>query len=345
MLETLQKRAVKQFLIQRWFLIALIATVTIGMLWATPLAPLSRSRMLQNTIVASVMFLMALPLEASAVWRALSRPKAPLLAVSVSYGLLPLSAWAVSFLLTPDLGGGLLVAATTPCTLASASVWTRRAGGNDAVAILVTIITNLACFLVMPLWLLIMTGADFRDPDSNFDNEISLTKMGLNLCLLVVLPMACAQSLRWRQSLASWATKHKMSLGVLAQSGILAMVFLGSIKTSLSMRAESGGEALGIGSFLAMLAAVCSIHSIMFWCGVGLAKAAACSREDQIAVGFSGSQKTLMVGLLVAISLQVSILPMITFHVSQLFIDTLFADWLRKRAVQKHPSPELHGQI
>jgi sodium/bile acid cotransporter 7 len=336
--------AVRQFLIQRWFLIGLIAVVATGMYWSAPLAPLSRSKALQNAIVAGVLFLMALPLEARAMWRALSRPKAPLLAVLVTYGLLPLLAWAVSFVLTPDLGGGLLVASATPCTVASAAVWTRRAGGNDAVAILVTIITNLACFFVMPLWLFITAGANLRNADSNFANDISLTKMGLNLGLLVVLPMACAQVLRCRQPLANWATKHKMALGVLAQSGILAMVFLGSIKTGLSMREDSGNQALGIGDFLAMLVAVCAIHSIMFWCGLGLAKAAGCSREDQIAVGFSGSQKTLMVGLLVALSLQVSILPMITFHVSQLFIDTLFADWLRKHSTQGLPNSELQAE-
>ena len=32
--------------------------------------------------------------------------------------------------------------------VASAAVWTRRAGGNDAVALIVTISTNLACFLL-----------------------------------------------------------------------------------------------------------------------------------------------------------------------------------------------------
>jgi sodium/bile acid cotransporter 7 len=67
----------------------------------------------------------------------------------------------------------------------------------------------------------------------------------------------------------------------------------------------------------------------MLWVGVLLAKLARFSREDQIAVAFAGSQKTLMVGLLMAISLQVSILPMVAFHISQLFIDTLIADRFR----------------
>ena len=40
-----------------------------------------------------------------------------------------------------------------------------------------------------------------------------------------------------------------------------------------------------------------------------------------------------MVGLLLAIDLGVSILPMVTFHLGQLFVDTLIADrWARQGA-------------
>ena len=57
---------------------------------------------------------------------------------------------------------GILVVGAIPSTLASAAVWTRRAGGNDAVAILGTIVTNLSCFVVTPVWLFQMTGETVR---------------------------------------------------------------------------------------------------------------------------------------------------------------------------------------
>jgi sodium/bile acid cotransporter 7 len=68
----------------------------------------------------------------------------------------------------------------------------------------------------------------------------------------------------------------------------------------------------------------------MFWLGVRTARFCGFSRGDQIAVGFSGSQKTLMVGLLMAITLKVSILPMVAYHCLQLFVDTLIADAYRR---------------
>ncbi len=82
---------------------------------------------------------------------------------------------------------------------------------------------------------------------------------------------------------------------------------------------------------IAMLLAVCVVHVAMLWTGVTIAKLLRFSREDQIAVAFASSQKTLTVGLLVAMSLEVSILPMVWYHVSQLFIDTLIADRFRRQ--------------
>ena len=51
------------------------------------------------------------------------------------------------------------------------------------------------------------------------------------------------------------------------------------------------------------------------------------------AVGFAGSQKTLMVGLTLAIEYfpQAPILPVVAYHVCQLLVDTLVADWLKAR--------------
>lgn len=328
----------KQFLIQRWFLIALVVVLAIGTGFAQRLEPLTRYDLpgtnfpLRSAIVAAVMFLMAFPLEASAMWQAMRRPWPPLLAIGVTFGLLPLFAWGVSFGLNADLGGGLLVAAATPCTLASAAVWTRRAGGNDAVAILVTIITNLMCFIVTPLWLLAMTGESVSSPD------LSLAKMSMNLGSLVVVPMAAAQLLRLYKPLGTWATRQKQMIGVLAQCGLLAMVTIGAIQTGIRL-SDSAQSRLSAFDLIAMLAAVCLVHTVMLWVGVVLAKLARFSREDQIAVAFAGSQKTLMVGLLMAISLQVSILPMVAYHISQLFIDTLIADRYRANEPDKPATP------
>ena len=77
-----------------------------------------------------------------------------------------------------------------------------------------------------------------------------------------------------------------------------------------------------------MLAAVLVVHLAALWAGLFLARILGLPRPDQIAVAFAGSQKTLMVGLIVAISLQTTILPMVAYQVLQLLADTLIADRL-----------------
>lgn len=315
----------RKFLASRWFLIVLLVVLVVGIAAGTRLKGLADNRSLRDLVVAAVLFVMALPLEPRVIWRTIRRPLAPLLAILVTYGFLPLVAWAVSLLLGPELGPGLLVASTTPCTLASAAVWTRRAGGNDAVATLVTLITNSACFIMMPAWLAILIGQ--RADSVAFDFLDSVWQ----LAKLVVVPMLVAQLLRLWRPLGEFATRRRIPLGVLTQCGILYMVFIGSIQTGHQL---SGGRENGLGWFdiVLMLAAVNAVHLSMFWWGWRLAAWAGVSREDQIAVGFAGSQKTLMVGLKVSLDMQVSILPMVAFHVAQLLVDTLIADRFAKSA-------------
>ena len=258
------------------------------------------------------------------MWTSLRRPLAPLLACGVNLGLLPLFAWVIAAPLPTEMRLGLYVAAATPCTLASASVWTRRAGGNDAVAIMVTVLTNLSCFVITPLWMVFFTG---RSVDSE---SVQLGAMVYKLGLLVVLPMAGAQLLRrLSHKVGGWAVANKTALSVGAQLGILTMVLVGAIRTGMRLREPgSGGLAL---PFVAMLVAVLVLHLTMLFAGVFLGRVLGLRREDRIAVGFAGSQKTLMVGLQVAVDHGLSILPMVTYHVGQLLADTVVADWFRTR--------------
>ena len=316
---------VRRYLIHRWFLLTLMILLVSGIWFSDMLEPLAEIRELRYGVVAAVLFLMALPLQASVMGRTVWPPLAPGLGVAVNYGLLPMFAWVIARGLgwiNGDLAAGLLVAAATPCTLASAAVWTRRAGGNDAVAMLVTVLTNLSCFIVTPLWIFSLTGAR--------TSSLSMTAMIGQLAYLVVLPIFGAQLLRLYGPIGTWATRQKVPLGVLAQCGILAMIFIGSIQTGQRLFG-SGAETPGWLDLLWMVAAVMTVHLGMLSAGWSLAGLVGLGRPERIAVAFSGSQKTLMIGLQVAMECNITILPMVTYHVGQLFVDTLIADRLRQR--------------
>ena len=215
-----------RFLLNQWFLILLAAVLALGFMSPEPFAGFASATWIRNSIVATVLFFMALPLESRTMIRTLRRPQAALLASGVNMGLLPLMAWGISSLVEGDLAIGLIITAAAPCTLASAAVWTRRAGGNDAVAILVTILTNATCFLTTPFWILLATGRS---------TSIGLSDMIGRLGLLVVLTMVIAQVMRLSAPVAEFATRRKVLLSTLAQLGILSMVLIGSVNTSQNL--------------------------------------------------------------------------------------------------------------
>jgi solute carrier family 10 (sodium/bile acid cotransporter), member 7 len=313
---------VNKLIAQYWFLLGLAACFATGFWLHERLHPLAAHAMLRDGVIALCMFLMALPLEARAIGKTLRRPAAIVLAVLTSFLLLPLAARILQPLLTPDYAGGLLVAAVTPCTMASATVWTRKAGGNDIAATVVTVVTNLLCFFVTPCWLWLFTGSSTTDW-----GEARL--MVVRLFITVALPVVAAQLLRLSSPVAEFSLRRKEALGITSQLCILLMVLIGAIKTGQKLSTQTAsGDA--VAELALMVAVVLGLHFLMFWIGLALAKMCGLNRADQIAVGFAGSQKTLMVGMNVSIHQGFSVLPMITYHVGQLFIDTILADWLKR---------------
>jgi len=312
----------------------LAIVLSVGILGTRHLQWLVEKPEIRSTIVFTVLFLMAFPLKAGAIWNSLTRPTAPLLASGINYLIVPLIAWGLAPLLSAagiseNMVFGILVAASTPSTLASASVWTRRAGGNDAISMMVTIITNALCFLITPMWLTMMIGLEPGRTSDVFDPVQMIQK----LALLVVLPMVIAQLLRISPPIGRFATRNKTPMGVLAQFGVLSMIFLGSIQTGARI-ASAEGPSMFLVEIVGAILVVVSLHVSMLLLGVNLARRLGINREDAIAVGFSGSQKTLMVGLTVAIDLRYSVVPIVAYHVGQLLIDTVVADRYLQRTEQ-----------
>ena len=305
---------------KQWFLIALIVCLLGGYLFAEPFKPLVDQKWVRYSITALVMFLMAWSMETRQVLQSIRRPKAPLLASFLNLVWMPLAAWPMTFLFSEDWSAGVIATAATPCTLAAASVWTRRAGGNDVTSMMTTVITNACCFVVTPIWIGLL---------SQRESAIPITEMILKLFLLVLFPMLLAQLTRIHAPTAKWTTENKTKLSMVAQVGILLMIVLGSVQMGLLMD-EQPAE----GFWLAIvLLSICmtALHFGTLFLGILLARWIGCEPSDQIAVGFSSSQKTLMVGLTASMEMGISVLPIVVFHTIQLIGDTPVADWFKRR--------------
>src|SRR5262245_38467192 len=148
----------RDFLARSWFLLLLTAGVAVAAARPDVLRPLT-GRLPLRPVVALTLFLTALGLDGRRLWVALARPAPVVWALAVSYGAVPALAWAAGrFLPINDLQLGLFVIACGPCTLSSAVVWTRLAGGNDALALLVVVASTALSWLVTTLWLTLATG-------------------------------------------------------------------------------------------------------------------------------------------------------------------------------------------
>ena len=308
------------FLRRQWFLVALVLVLVGGFCFPEQFRGVAFADRFRRCVVFAVLFLMSLPMETAAVWQAIKRPWPALLASILNFGIVPILAFAVSRAFTGDLAIGVILAGASPCTMASAAVWTRRAGGNDAISILVTIITNSTCFVVTPLWLVTLLGQSV---------DIALWPMISNLVVLIVLPMTLGQIVRQWKPLGIWATQHKRRISSFAQSGILIMVLIGSTRIGLEF---DWRDQLTVPQFIAMCIGMVGLHLVCLFSFRHVAKILRMESADQIAVAIAGSQKTLMIALHIAINYfgGLAMLPMIVYHVGQLVFDTIIADvWVK----------------
>lgn len=338
------------FFLKRWFLISLSGLLIIGLLlgmsWSPQVKPIADAI---NPLVttATILFLMSFGLDTRQLQAAMRFPLPVALGSLLNIGLAPslgLSLMPLQGL--PDFRYGLLAAACVPCTMAAASVWTRKARGNDAVSLLVTLVTNSASIVVIPFWLA-MASAWFPLPSLPSANSsvvsgklLDLNRTVIELLLGVLSPIILGQLLRQPAKLNAWAARHKASLSNLAQALILLMVWTAAVKGGV--RIAQTQLVISPLSVAMVWASVIGVHLATLYVGLVLSRLLRIQRSDQIAVAFAGSQKTLPVGLLISdtlarqAGLSFAVFPMLLYHASQLFLDTVIAD----RYAAESPAPE-----
>ena len=335
-----------KFLLKQWFLRGLVACISCGLFLGTCLtssesaAPgpsvaaastfqaiaLKLQDFQTRGIVAFIMLLMAFSLDSQQLRASFQTPLPVLWAGLVNFAFIPVFGWCLSHLqMTQDYVYGLMIAASVPCTLAAASVWTRKARGNDAVSLLVTLTTNAACFVVTPFWLTLATR--------NQDVELELSDMIWRLVGTVLVPTLVGQGLRCVPRLARFATEHKTQIGVLAQSCVLVVVFVGATNAGVHLVGNSAGA--GIASTALVWISCIVMHLTAMCVGLTGARLFGFSRPDRTAIAFASSQKTLPIGLDIAVAyfsvVPFAVFPMLMYHASQLFIDTAIAGVFARR--------------
>ena len=324
-----------------WFLGALAVTIPVGLAagwepdrfppgWSPPGEWLSTS-----WLTAAVLFLMAFSLDSGKLLAAVAKPGPVLWAAACNVALVPLLAWPLSYTQgSIDFRLGLMIASASACTMAGASVWTRQAGGNDAVSLLVTLLTNGLCFATAPAVLLVTTGRSV-----SFD----VWALMVRLLLTAALPMAVGQAVRAVPLFGRLAKGRRSLWGNLALALVLGIVFTGAARAGRTLGAAGVGGGL-IGAIGWAWVSCVLVHAAAMAVAYFAAGPLGFGREERIACAFAGSQKTLPIGLLIATGadmfgdpnllgpgrgVPLAVFPMLMYHASQMFLDTAVASRMR----------------
>lgn len=346
-----------QFLQKRWFLICLTLLIAAGIAlggWYPLQVKPSAEAVNPLVTTALILFLMSFSLETRQLRAALRAPLPVGLGMILSIGLAPLLGLA----LMPvqglvDFRYGLLVATAVPCTMAAASVWTRKAHGNDAISLLVTLTTNLASVATIPFWLSIATwafpfavsAADAGTISLQTGGLLDLRRTVLELVGGVLVPIFLGQGCQQIKRFSTWGRLYKSQIGVASQVLILIMVWTASAKGGI--RLSQTHVTISLASILLVWGSVIVVHLATLYAGLYSARGLGITRADQIAVAFAGSQKTLPVGLLVSealsrqAGLSFAVFPMLMYHASQLFLDTLIVEQFLSEESPSSSTPEV----
>ncbi len=337
-----------EYLKKRWFLTCLIVVIPLGLMigfeipreWVESFSTNVMGRV-SRCIVAFVLFLMSVTLDIRKLTAAIKAPAPVVWACLVNFAALPLIAIPLAkYQLSPDFSAGLIITACVPSTMASASVWTRKANGNDAVSLLCTILTNGLCFLVTPFWLSLALGDGAT---------LDTVKMIERLFYTALIPIALGQLTRVMTRAKKLADNRKTVFGSIAQICILSLIFWASVKGGGQLQGSNSSEMTTVPVLL-----VWSSCIVLHGAGLVLAffggKVFKFKREEIAATVFSGSQKTLPIGIYIATdllanrNLPFAAFPILMFHASQLILDTILIDplgkWVNETATDEEPTSE-----
>jgi sodium/bile acid cotransporter 7 len=328
-----------RWLVQSWFLIGLVILLLMGMIWGWSTTDAWRQatagRVQPGTTIIAILVLMSFTLDSSKLKESLRSPGPVVWGTIVNLGFMPLLAWPLSYCFSrDDLALGLMIASVVPCTLATASVSTRQAGGNDAVSLLTTLATNTISVVITPLWLKWTVS---------IEAGIDPWPVIADLTLKVLLPTVLGQAARFVPILGKIAVEHRFKISIVAQCLVLLIVAKAAVEAGGLLQAHSTWPT---GLDFALLLGLCGgLHGVAMIVATLGGRGMGISRVDRIAAMFAGSQKTLPIGLLLAEmpaltggrSLPFVTFPILLFHAVQLMTDSAIADQIARRNASTEP--------
>ncbi|WMT89379.1 bile acid:sodium symporter family protein [Pelagibacterium sp. H642] len=282
--------------------------------------------------VALLFFVYGAKLKTEAVVAGFANWRLQAAILAITYVAFPLFAIALAFasrdVLPEELALGLLYIGILPSTVQSSIAFTALAKGNVAAAVCAASVSNLLGVIVTPLLATLILQAG--------DGGINGGAV-VNIAIQIVLPFALGQA--FRPLIGNWIGKHRLLSLTVDRGSILLIVY----------SAFSAGMVAGIWlevdavTLAAIAAIVCLFLVLAIGISLGLGRLAQFAREDNRALLFCGSTKSLASGVPIANILfaggpiSLIILPLMLYHQIQLVVCAIIA---QRMAVGTEPIGE-----
>jgi sodium/bile acid cotransporter 7 len=278
--------------------------------------------------IGMLFFLHGAKLSGAAVKAGFTHWRLHLLVLACTFVMFPLLGLLLKplalTLLTPELYLGILFLCALPSTLQSSIAFTALARGNVAAAVCAASASNFIGIFLTPVLVgaLMMHGA--AGQASSLDAIISFAQ-------LLLLPFVAGQfARRW---IGPWVDRHKSALRYVDQSSILLVVY-GAFSEAVG---QGLWQKLTPGTLVNLALVSCVLLALAMAATILVSRRLGFSKEDQIAIVFCGSKKSMASGvpmakvLFATSSLGVLIVPLMVFHQIQLMVCAVLAQHYGKR--------------
>jgi sodium/bile acid cotransporter 7 len=280
--------------------------------------------------IGLLFFLHGAKLSREALVSGLTHWRLHLLVLACTFCMFPLLGLAIKplalLVLTPDLYLGILFLCVLPSTVQSSIAFTSVARGNVPAAICSATASNFLGIFLTPLLVstLVLHGAAASN-HSALDAVVSIVEQ-------LLLPFIAGQLLRrW---IGAWIDRNKGMLKYVDQGSILLVVY-----TAFSASVAEGlWHSISAGTLGALAGLSCLLLAVALGLATLLSRKLRFAKEDEIAIVFCGSKKSLASGIPMAkvlfapTSLGMIILPLMLFHQIQLMVCAVLAQRYAQRA-------------
>lgn len=305
------------------FTILLFVMVLLASLWPVQGQAAAAFNHLTDIAIAVLFFLHGAKLSREAIVRGITHWRLHLLIFASTFVLFPVLGLAFKPLfeplLTPTLYLGILYICVLPSTVQSSIAFTSVARGNVAAAMCSASLSNILGMFLTPVLVGLLINAQVNQQGMNS------SQAALSIVLMLLVPFVLGQLCR--SKVFPWIQRYPVMVKVVDQGSILLVVY-----AAFSEAINEGLWHQVSASILFTLAIICCVILAIVMFGLTyVSRLLGFNQEDEIAIVFCGSKKTLASGLPMAKILFAGhpigmlILPLILFHQIQLVVCGILA--------------------